>query len=123
MAHVLRQVVIGILAVIGIALAGTAIVLIQAGWFSDKPAFGLTGKQTFNCYLERELRYPTLSISFSKNGRQAVIHFPDRDAVTTLQRGGLAGDGFHGDGIEFVVDPEAYVTGYGDKRIGPCQQD
>ena len=103
------------------AIAG--LIIARAGWFDDEPYFGWAGDQTFTCYQDRAQRHPTLSIAFSEGGRHAVVRFPDRHVTTTFQRGGLAGDVYRGDGIELILDPEAYVTDYGDQRIGPCQHD
>jgi hypothetical protein len=123
LARALPLIGIAVSASVGAIVAGVSFVIVKVGWFDDEPSFRLEGEQTFTCYLDRSLRYPTLSIAFSADGKRAVIHFPDRDATTTFQRGGLAGDVFRGDGIELVLDPEAYVTGYGNQRIGPCQRD
>ncbi|MBB3952582.1 hypothetical protein [Aureimonas jatrophae] len=93
------------------------------GWFDDEPHFDWSGDQTSTCYQDHAQRYPTLSIAFSDGGRHAVLRFPNRDVRTTFQRGGLAGDVYRGDDIQLTLDPEAYVTGYGDQGIGPCQHD
>ncbi|KTR05700.1 hypothetical protein NS365_09865 [Aureimonas ureilytica] len=123
MARVQRLIRIAVLVSAGVAVAGIAFVIVRVGWFDNEPSFRLEGEQTFTCYLDRALRYPTLSVGFSDNGKRAVIHFPDRDASTAFQRGGLTGDVFRDDGVELLLDPEAYVTGYGAQSIGPCQRD
>lgn len=123
MAQGLRLTSLGVLACGAAIVVVAGLIVVRVGWFDDEPYFDWEGERTFTCYLDRSYRHPILTIAFGTDGRHAIVRFPDRDAATTFQRGGFAGDVYRGDGIELILDPEAHVTGYDGQSIGPCQQD
>jgi len=108
--------------VLSLVAAVAAYVIYLAGWGASEPAWAPEHdtKRELACYTEKK-DYVTLVVEFVDNGRTAIVETQGQRAVVTFVAGGMAGDHYEGDGVSFMYDGEAYVTGMRVGYRGPCQ--
>jgi hypothetical protein len=106
-----------ILLALGVALIG---VLLLPG---KKPLFvRQDGLRTINCYGStpgNTVSVP-IKVEFQEHGRMAILRFGQDTFRLPFQSNRLFND-YYGNGtIELRLDPEVYLSGLRESKIGPC---
>ena len=115
----LRSILIAAVALfaLGIALVG---VLLLPG--KEPVRFKQNDVRTINCYgssPDNQVSVP-IKVEFQDQGRTAILHFGQDTFRLPFQHSRLFEDVYADGTIELLIDPEVYLTGLRDSRIGPC---
>jgi hypothetical protein len=116
------------IAIGAIVLVGGPIILFALGLAylvlgkSDPTWHRQDGVRAINCYgssPENTVSVP-ITVEYQDNGHTAVLHYGRDTFRLPLQSGSFFNDVYSSGTIELRIDPEVYLEGLRDSRIGPC---